>query len=216
MNERRQWAAALTIMFTLLCMVILFAPGAVAEFINWSHFDALWADHGLGSSGPVIVDVPTAQLTATPAMRVRNLAADGNSFEAQNASATPVWQIDKDGNVTAASLTTTGAASAGTDMTIGDKLSLAEQAVITVTTDMEISPAGVNQVLACGGDVGTSNVTAGNTGDVVVLYNRSNCTITLTDTGTLKLSGNAAMGQYDSIILKSDGTNWIQIGESDN
>lgn len=108
MNERRQWAAALTIMFTLLCMVILFAPGAVAEFINWSHFDALWADHGLGSSGPVIVDVPTAQLTATPAVRVRNPAADGNSFEAQNASATPVWQVDKDGNVTAASLTTGG------------------------------------------------------------------------------------------------------------
>jgi len=41
-------------------------------------------------------------------------------------------------------------------------------------------------------------------------------TITLTDTGTLKLGGNAALGQYDSITLLSDGTNWIQVSKADN
>ena len=41
-------------------------------------------------------------------------------------------------------------------------------------------------------------------------------TITITDTGTLKLSGNAALGQYDTITLWSDGTNWIEISETNN
>lgn len=104
----KRCARCLTIILLAACLVILFAPNVVAEFINWSHVDALWADHGLGSGGPVIVDVPTAQLTATPAVRVKNLSADGVSYEAQNASATPVWQVDKNGNVTAASLTTGG------------------------------------------------------------------------------------------------------------
>jgi hypothetical protein len=41
-------------------------------------------------------------------------------------------------------------------------------------------------------------------------------TITLTDTGTLKLSGNAALGQYDNITLMSDGANWVELSETNN
>ena len=53
-------------------------------------------------------------------------------------------------------------------------------------------------------------------GRVIVLVNVGSNTITLTDTGTLKLSGNAALGQYDNITLMSDGTNWVELSETNN
>lgn len=54
------------------------------------------------------------------------------------------------------------------------------------------------------------------TGDVLILANQASTTITISDTGTLKLSGNLALGQYDSVTLISDGTNWIQAATSNN
>jgi len=50
----------------------------------------------------------------------------------------------------------------------------------------------------------------------LVLVNVGSNTITLTDTGTLKLSANAALGQYDTITLQSDGTNWIELAKANN
>jgi hypothetical protein len=61
------------------------------------------------------------------------------------------------------------------------------------------------------------SIVTGTAGDVLTLVNIGSNAITITDTGTLKLSGNAALGQYDSVTLLSDGTNWIQVApESDN
>ena len=48
------------------------------------------------------------------------------------------------------------------------------------------------------------------------MVNNSNTTITISDTGTLKLSGNIALGQYDTLVLISDGTNWVQLATTNN
>ena len=41
-------------------------------------------------------------------------------------------------------------------------------------------------------------------------------TVTLTDTGTLKLAGNAVLSTTDSLTMISDGGNLIEIARSDN
>jgi hypothetical protein len=48
------------------------------------------------------------------------------------------------------------------------------------------------------------------------LTNVSTPTLTITDTGTTMLSGNLALGQYDTLLLRFDGTNWLQVSTSNN
>ena len=103
-----------------------------------------------------------------------------------------------------------------TDLHLSGGLNTAAQTSITVTADSTISPAGTYQPISAAGAVGTSSITAGDAGDLLVLTNTGANVITITDTGTLKLSGNAALGQYDSLFLLSDGTNWVEIGEGAN
>lgn len=105
-------------------------------------------------------------------------------------------------------------ATVGTDLTVGDDLKLTPQSANTVT-GAGITPTGSFQVLTAAGAVG-SGITAGAAGDVLLLVNSANQTITITDTGIIKASGNIALGQYDTAILVSDGTNWYLVGESDN
>ena len=82
-----------------------------------------------------------------------------------------------------------------------------------------MTPAGSYQPLTSASNVGTSSIAgcaAGTTGETVDLVNGGSNTITFTDTGTLKLSGNAALGATDVLGLRCDGTNWVQRFKSDN
>lgn len=103
------------------------------------------------------------------------------------------------------------------DLTVVGDLTLTPGATETIGYDEQIDPvASVHRITAAAAR-GTDNIAAGTAGDVLVLLNVGAQTITLTDTGTLLLSGNAALGANDSIVLLSDGTNWIQIApEGDN
>lgn len=103
-----------------------------------------------------------------------------------------------------------------TNVDVEDLLRLSPQSALTVTAGGTVSPQGSYQPLTAAGAVGTSSITAGSAGDVVVFVNTSSNTITFTDTGTLKLSGNAALAQYDTLTLLADGTNWVEIGQTDN
>lgn len=92
-------------------------------------------------------------------------------------------------------------------------LRLSPNTAISVTQNMTITPRGSYQPLAAVGPVGTAIVTKGNAGDVLFLVNTSTvttATITISDTGTLKLGGNRALGQFDTLTLISDGTNWVE------
>jgi hypothetical protein len=96
-------------------------------------------------------------------------------------------------------------------------LLFSERSALTIGESGTITPTGGYQRLTSAGNVGTSSITGHVEGRILILQNIGSNTITLTDTGTLKLSGNAALGAGDPVILMSDGTNWIQISpESDN
>lgn len=53
-------------------------------------------------------------------------------------------------------------------------------------------------------------------GTLVKIINMGSNSVTITDTGTTMLSANAALGQYDSLTLISDGTNMIELARSNN
>lgn len=111
---------------------------------------------------------------------------------------------------------------AGDDATVGDDLSVGgwingnAATAVTVTAGGTITPTGTYQRITAAAARGTSSVTGHAAGRIVFLVNVGSNTITLTDTGTLKIAGNAALGQYDTILLQSDGTNWIELARANN
>lgn len=90
---------------------------------------------------------------------------------------------------------------------------------ITVTMNMTpLTTSGTYQRLASAGAVSVSGaaITVKPAGTLLILVNSGSQTITITETGTLKSAGNIALGTLDSATLLSDGTNWYQIGASNN
>lgn len=86
----------------------------------------------------------------------------------------------------------------------------------TITNGATLTPTTSYQPLTAAGSVGFGSIAAGTAGQLLYLVDSANQTITITDTGTLHLAGNFAMGQYDSITLLSDGTNWNEVARSNN
>jgi hypothetical protein len=133
--------------------------------------------------------------------------------------------LEVDGDTTLADVTAadvaadavTADAVTASEVVVDGDLILAAQTAISVTNGMTLTPTGSYQLLtSAAASRAFGAITAADAGTVLTLVNTVNQTITITDTGTLKLSGNAALGQYDSITLISDGTNWIELNESDN
>lgn len=112
--------------------------------------------------------------------------------------------------------TVDGNLSTGGDLQVAEFLRTAGKPAITVTADSIITPTGTFQGIEAAGAVGTASIAAGSAGDMLVLMNIDTNVITITDTGTLKLTGNIALGQYDTLTMISDGTNWIQIATANN
>lgn len=95
-------------------------------------------------------------------------------------------------------------------------LRLSPNTPIAVTQGMTITPRGSYQPLQAGSAVSTGAIMPGNAGDVLYLVNVSTGTITISDTGKLKLGGTRALGQFDSLTLISDGDNWIEQSFANN
>lgn len=110
------------------------------------------------------------------------------------------------------------------DLTVGDvaalgKLRASVGATQTISFDTVITTTHSYLLVSAGEAVGTSSIGAcslANQGDVLAIENISSNAITITDTGTLKLAGNAALGQWDSLLLFCDGTNWVQFATANN
>ena len=122
---------------------------------------------------------------------------------------------DDDLTVTSGDITVTAGdvTLADGDLTLSDNLYLMAQPVITVTTFF--TPTGRYQPVTATAARGVT-VTVGAEGMVVTITNVGTNTITITDTGTLIMAGNLALGQYDNLTLRSDGTRWIELGRSNN
>ncbi|MFN8468597.1 MAG: hypothetical protein U0X20_23765 [Caldilineaceae bacterium] len=85
-----------------------------------------------------------------------------------------------------------------------------------LTFDSTLTPLASNQPISAAGNIGTSSIISKPAGTILRIVNVSNTTITFTDTGSLLLAGNVALGQNDTLMLLSDGTNWLQMGTSNN
>jgi hypothetical protein len=155
--------------------------------------------------------ITCADLTATDDVVVSDdlLVSDQSDLVGNIGSSTGALTMTDDVNITGA-LTLDGLVSVGTFARIP-----AESGIV-VTMNGYITPTGTLQAISAAGTVNTSNLAAGTAGDVLIMYNTSAQTINITDTGTIMLSANWAAGQYDTIWLWSDGTNWLEIGRSNN
>jgi hypothetical protein len=91
------------------------------------------------------------------------------------------------------------------------------QTAIAVTNGMAIVPTGTFQQLSAAGTVGgTISTTGARAGQLLILYQTSNQTVTITDTSTTMLDADMALTQYDAALLVFDGTNWIEVAHSHN
>jgi len=123
-----------------------------------------------------------------------------------------------DGLAVTGDQTLTGALGVTGNATLAGELNFTAPSAITVTAGSTIATAGYTVVpIAASGTVGTSAVTGCSTaGKLTILRNTTAQTITITDTSTIMLGGNAALGQYDTLTLLGDGTNCLQISKADN
>jgi hypothetical protein len=109
------------------------------------------------------------------------------------------------------------------DVWSGGFVGATRETTVTVTNGGTVTPLGTYVPLSSAANVGTSAIagcTAGDTYSKLIWFeNVGSNTITFTDTGTLKLSGNAALGAFDTLILRCDIAtgNWVQFApEGDN
>jgi len=104
-----------------------------------------------------------------------------------------------------------------TNLSLSNYVLIQEQAAQTITfNDEPITPTGTFMHLAAGGNMWTDNIVAGTAGQLLILTNDSAVNIVITDTGTIMLSGNCTLSQYDTLTLIADGTNWLELSTSTN
>lgn len=193
-NSTKVLGIALVVALLLGVMALPAVGQASRTRLNWLIADKLTVgSDGMTNAGTMAV---TGASTLTGAVTMGNSLTVGTS-------------ISVDG-----STTLTGDVATMADLSVADKFNVAAQTSITMTQAGTLTPTGSYQPITAGGSISFGDITAGEAGDLLVLINTSSNTIT--DTGTLKLSGNAALGQYDTITLWSDGTNWIEISETNN
>lgn len=112
-------------------------------------------------------------------------------------------------------VTTDGTFAADGTITGQAGLTMIPGAAISVTNGGIITPTTAIQELTAAGNVGAELATCGD-GQMLTLINLSNVTITITDTGSVKLAGNAALGQYDSLTVVGSGVTCIETARANN
>ena len=143
-------------------------------------------------------NLETEDLAVTDDLTVTGDATVGGTFEATGAT------------------TLTGAVGLSAGLTVATIGNFTAATAISCTNGGYITATGTYQPLTSAGNVGLSSVAIGTAGDLLVLINSANTTITISDTSTTMLTGDIALGQYDSLTLWCDGTNWLQISTANN
>ena len=95
-------------------------------------------------------------------------------------------------------------------------LAFGTQPTAVLAMNGTLTPTGSYQPISATASVGISVVVVPPAGTFVRIVNVGAQTVTLTDTGTLKLAGNAVLSTTDSLTMISDGGNLIEIARSDN
>lgn len=190
MIVRKSWLVA-ALLFLVIFVLVAAAPLASRSRFDWAIAKRLTVLSG-GADFWSAVDM-NAQV-------LQNIGADGTDF-------------DSSGGLTLAS----GLTLSDGNATVADDFIVTAQTAISATNGGVITATGTYQPIESAGTVTPTIETSGFTaGDLLVLINTANTTINIVDSGTAKLSAAAALGQYDSLILWFDGTNWIEISRSNN
>jgi len=103
------------------------------------------------------------------------------------------------------------------DLEVDGWYTLYRQTPHTVTAGLAITPCGSFQPLTATAPTTVTAIVAGDGGDLLVLHNVDlTDAITVTEGSALILSGDAALGPDDSLILLSDGDSWVELAQADN
>ena len=154
----------------------------------------------------VIKNLLVNYLDVTTELRSEGTTILGGALTGTTANFT--GNVSTDGN-----MTTYGAEYVGTFLTLGQAAT-----VVLTATDATLTPIGTYQPISSSAAIGTASIASKPAGTLLRIVNIGSQTITFTDTGTLRLSSDIALGQYDSLLLMSAGTGqgWIQMGTSNN
>lgn len=170
-------------------------------------------------------------MAATCLLLLLMLLTQGPAVEAQNtgcyrAQGGALWVCASGGEMEFRSGATldvqSGATFTADDLTVADDLSAADlinppPAVAVVSDGSTITPLGAFQPISSTGATGTATIAGCTAGRVTTLANQANTTITITDTGNLRLAGNAALGQYDTLTVRClNGTLWLEVARANN
>jgi hypothetical protein len=98
---------------------------------------------------------------------------------------------------------------------VGTWLDLGAQTTITVVNGSAFTATGSYQPIQAVANV-TPTITMQDAGDMLIVTNVSTYTITIVDSGTTMLNTDRALGQYDTLMLLCDGTNWLELSYTDN
>jgi len=128
------------------------------------------------------------------------------------------------GATTGAGAAFSGQVSAGTGLvstgstSVGTFLVTQQGATQVLTADGTLTPVTSYQPISSTAAIGTSSVGSAAAGTRLDIVNVGSQTITFTDTGTLRLSGNIALGTADTLSLVSAGTGqgWYQLATTNN
>ena len=110
---------------------------------------------------------------------------------------------------------------AGTFAANGSKLAVAKtlntvlQSALTLTDGGIITPTGTFQEVTAAADV-TVTLAPGASGDILIILNSANKTVTIADAGTTYLASAAALGQHDTLTLIATTGAWYEIARSNN
>lgn len=101
---------------------------------------------------------------------------------------------------------------------VGTFLALTPGTTQVINNGGSLTPVSSNQPVSSSVAAGTSDIGATAAGTILRIVNVGSQTITFTDTGTLRLSADIVLGQYDSLMLMSAGVGqgYIQMGTSNN
>jgi hypothetical protein len=114
-------------------------------------------------------------------------------------------------------ITATGTITGQAELQVGTFVNLAECTATTVTDGAVFTPTHTYTPITAAGEVTPTVETTGYTsGDLLVLTNEGTNTINLADSGTMMLTAAWAAGQYDTLWLMFDGTNWLEISRANN
>jgi hypothetical protein len=119
------------------------------------------------------------------------------------------------GNTSTAGLSATGDTALGGNVSLGDFTSLEYAGNLAVLDGGPLTPLRTFQQISAAGAAGMT-VTTTSRGTIVTIVNMGSNAVTITDTGTTMLGSNAALGQYDTLTLISDGTNMIELARANN